>query len=80
MVRKHSCCIATVRVDDPRGALAELSEIPRAAETRCLDATMERLETDIEAMRIRARDWALGDVLGLTMSRIEALRDARALE
>lgn len=64
LARRHSVPVqrAKVRVDDPRGALAEVAEIPREAEIACLDATMERLETDFDAMRARARDWALGDV------------------
>jgi len=67
LARKHSVAVrrTSVRIEDPRGVLDEVGEIPRAAEIGCLDATMERLETDLDAMKARARDWALGDVEAL---------------
>ncbi len=51
-----------LRLTDPRGILTEAGEIPRSAEIDCLAATVERLETDLDSMKARARDWALGDV------------------
>jgi uncharacterized protein YbaP (TraB family) len=64
LARRHRVPIerTAVRLTDPRGILNEVGEIPRAAEIGCLDATVERLETDLEAMKARARAWSLGDV------------------
>lgn len=64
LARRHGVAIehTSLKLDDPRGILTEAGEIPRAAEIGCLDATVERLETDLPVMRERARDWAVGDV------------------
>ena len=53
------------RLDDPRGALAQLGNIAPQAEQACLAATVARLETDLEPMRLRAQAWAVGDVATL---------------
>jgi uncharacterized protein YbaP (TraB family) len=53
------------KLDDPRGALADLDKISPAAEQACLAATVSRLETDLDAMRVRAQAWAVGDVAAL---------------
>ena len=67
LARRHRVPIVrtSIKLQDPRGLLSEVGEIPRAAEIDCLEATIERLETDVPAMQARARDWALGDVQGL---------------
>ena len=67
LARKHDVSIkrTSLRIEDPRGVLDEVGEIPRDAEIGCLDATVERLETDLVAMQARARDWAIGDVEAL---------------
>jgi uncharacterized protein YbaP (TraB family) len=57
-----------LQIKDPKEAIQDLEQIPRAAEIGCLQTTMERLETDLGPMRQRANWWALGD--------IEALRAA----
>jgi len=64
LARKHNVPIArtSLRIEDPRGVLDEVGEIPRQAEINCLDATVERLETDLTAMKQRARAWSEGDV------------------
>jgi uncharacterized protein len=64
LARRHGVTVqrTSLRLDDPRGILTEAGEIPRAAEIGCLDATVERLETDLPAMRQRAQAWAIGDV------------------
>jgi uncharacterized protein len=64
LAREHHVPIVrtSIRVTDPRGILTEAGEIPRAAEIACLAATIDRLETDLDAMKARARDWSLGDV------------------
>lgn len=64
LARRHRVPVehTSIRLDDPRGILTEAGEIPRDAEIGCLDATVERLETDLPAMQSRARAWAVGDV------------------
>jgi uncharacterized protein YbaP (TraB family) len=67
LARKHGVSIRStrLRIEDPRGVLDEVGEIPREAEIGCLDATVERLESDLGAMQARARDWSVGDVEAL---------------
>jgi hypothetical protein len=71
--RRHRVPILPVtldlRIEDPKGAIRELGEIPREAEIECLRTTIERLETDINPMRERANMWSLGDVDGLKAMR-----------
>ncbi|MGH8218916.1 MAG: TraB/GumN family protein [Steroidobacteraceae bacterium] len=64
LARRHGVPIerTSLRLEDPRSILTEAGEIPRTAEIGCLDATVDRLETDLPAMRERARAWAAGDV------------------
>ena len=64
LARKHNVPVVrtSLRIEDPRGVLDEVGEIPRQAEINCLDATIERLETDLSAMKQRARAWSEGDV------------------
>ncbi|HTX25199.1 MAG TPA: TraB/GumN family protein [Steroidobacteraceae bacterium] len=64
LARRHHVPIQRIpiRLQDPRGILTEVGEIPRSAEINCLAATVERLESDLDAMKARARAWALGDV------------------
>ena len=64
LARRHGVAVqrTSLRLDDPRGILTEAGETPLAAEIGCLDATVERLETDLPAMRQRAQAWAIGDV------------------
>jgi uncharacterized protein YbaP (TraB family) len=64
LARRHGVPIerTSVRLEDPRGILAEAGEIPREAEIGCLDATVERLEKDLPVMRERAQAWSVGDV------------------
>ncbi|HTY50610.1 MAG TPA: TraB/GumN family protein [Steroidobacteraceae bacterium] len=54
-----------VHIEDPREVLNEVGDIPAAAETACLQATVSRLETDLAPMAARARDWSVGDVAGI---------------
>jgi hypothetical protein len=53
---------ATLKVDDPSGALKEVSALPPTVEVDCLAATVARIETDLPVMQERARAWAVGDV------------------
>jgi uncharacterized protein YbaP (TraB family) len=51
-----------VPVDDPKQYIRDLSTIPPARETACLDVTMRQLETGLPALRSRANLWATGDI------------------
>jgi uncharacterized protein YbaP (TraB family) len=65
----HGVKVAEVRfditVDDPRGVLKDFRKIPRDADVACLERTVERLETDVPAMRQRANFWSRGDLEGI---------------
>jgi uncharacterized protein YbaP (TraB family) len=49
-------------IEDPRGLLREIGDIPVRAQIGCLDTTLARLESDLAAMKARADAWAVGDV------------------
>lgn len=53
---------AVLEVNDPSGALKEVSALPPTVEVTCLETTITRLETDLPTMQERARAWAVGDV------------------
>jgi uncharacterized protein YbaP (TraB family) len=53
---------AVLSVEDPSGALKEVSALPPSIEVSCLETTVTRLETDLPAMQQRAEAWAVGDV------------------
>jgi len=67
LARRHHVPIREdqIRIEDPKGLLAELRTIPLDSELRCLEATVARLETDLPALRQRAVAWAVGDVAAL---------------
>ena len=48
-------------INEPRTALKELRST-RLADIDCFAKTIERIETDLGAMRIRANAWATGDI------------------
>lgn len=50
-----------VRIDKPRAALKEFKQAP-LDDLECFAKTIERLESDLELMRVRANAWASGDV------------------
>ena len=52
----------TLPVEDPRGLLKEIGQIPAQAQIGCLETTVARLESDLSAMKARAGAWAVGDV------------------
>lgn len=54
-----------IEIDDPRQVIREFKSSPREADVACLRATMDRLETDLAAMKQRANAWASGDLEGL---------------
>ena len=50
-----------VTIDDPKALLRELNE-SSLSDLDCFEKTLERLETDIEPMKLRANAWALGEI------------------
>lgn len=60
--RKVPVVLPKIFIDDPKGALAEVGQISRAAEIACMRSTLARMEEDLEAARRRAEAWAVGDV------------------
>jgi uncharacterized protein YbaP (TraB family) len=67
LARKHRVKVREVKlkIEDPGGVITEIGAIPREAQIRCFEATIARLENDVDAMKARARAWALGDVNAL---------------
>jgi TraB/PrgY/gumN family len=57
--------VLTLKVADAKGAVHDLDKIPRDAEISCFAKTVERVETDLQPMRLRANFWSLGDIEGL---------------
>jgi uncharacterized protein YbaP (TraB family) len=53
---------AELKVEDPSGALKEVSALPPTVEIDCLAATITRIETDLPSMQERAKAWATGNV------------------
>lgn len=51
----------TIKIDQPRAAIKEFRNGP-LDDVACFDATLRRLENDLEAMTVRASAWAIGDV------------------
>lgn len=62
---KHKVKITQLRyeptISEPRAALKELRST-RLADVDCFAKTIERIETDLASMRIRANAWAAGDI------------------
>jgi uncharacterized protein YbaP (TraB family) len=53
-----------LEMDDPSGLLKEFKK-SQLADTACFSKTLARLESDIDAMRVRANAWAKGDLEGI---------------
>ncbi len=53
-----------LKVDNPRQVIKEFKKSP-LDDLDCFSATLARLETDIDAMRLRANAWAKGDIEGI---------------
>jgi hypothetical protein len=51
-------------VDDPGRAIKEFKK-SSLDDVACFSKTIERLETDLDAMRVRANAWAKGDLAGI---------------
>lgn len=54
-----------IKLQDAKGAVRDLKDIPQASEIDCFAKTVERLEVDLQPMRLRANFWSLGDIQGL---------------
>jgi uncharacterized protein YbaP (TraB family) len=67
--RKHKVPMraADIKVDlgDPKKAIEDFTETPREADLDCFNQTLDHFESDLEAMRLRANAWAVGDVEAL---------------
>ena len=65
---KHNVKITEVKfeptISEPRAALKEL-RATRLADVECFAKTIERIETDLATMRVRANAWATGDINAL---------------
>ena len=72
--REHNVKVTSlsVKVDvgNPRQTIRDFTQTPRSADIACLAATIERLETDLDNMKLRANAWAVGDVA--TLERLPA--------
>lgn len=53
-----------VEIDKPRAAIKEFKK-SSLDDIECFAKTLERLETDLDAMRLRANAWAVGDIAAL---------------
>lgn len=56
--------VLELKVDNPRQVIKEFKKSP-FDDAACFAATLTRLETDIDAMRVRATAWAKGDIEGI---------------
>jgi uncharacterized protein YbaP (TraB family) len=56
---------ASIPVDDPKQTIRDFESTTGDLDAACLDATMKRLESDLDAMRQRANAWAIGDIAAL---------------
>lgn len=53
------------RLEDPRGMVDDLANVPREREIACLVATMDYIESELPDLRRRAQAWATGNVAAL---------------
>lgn len=69
LANKHDIKITTprlvVEVDQPRAIIKEFKK-SSLDDVECFARTLERLETDLDAMRLRANAWAVGDMEALS--------------
>ncbi len=54
-----------VRIDDPKGLIAEVAKIPRDKEVACLVATLDYIDRELPNIKRRATAWTVGDVATL---------------
>jgi uncharacterized protein YbaP (TraB family) len=64
--REHNVKITKLKVKvdvgNPRQTIKDFALTPRAQDIACLAATIERLETGLDKMKLRANAWAVGDL------------------
>src|SRR6185312_9429510 len=64
--REHNVRITKLKikvdVGNPRQTIKDFAQTPRSQDIACLAATIERLETDLDNMKMRANAWAVGDL------------------
>lgn len=58
-----------LKLEKPREAIRQF-RASRLDDLACFEQTLDRLETDLEAMRVRANAWATGDVATLRERRV----------
>ncbi|HSX59567.1 MAG TPA: TraB/GumN family protein [Tahibacter sp.] len=83
LAKKHDIAVerptVKVKLAEPRAALREFSR-SSVDDIDCLRKTVERLETDLPAMQLRANAWAVGDIEALRalpfVDQNQACRDA----
>lgn len=77
--KKHNVKIVDVTfeasIDNARAALKEFNST-RLADVDCFEKTLDRIETDLDAMRSRANAWAVGDVDALRSLSVSQQRAA----
>jgi uncharacterized protein YbaP (TraB family) len=77
--KKHNVKISEVAfsasIDNARAALKEFNST-RLADVDCFEKTLDRIETDLDAMRVRANAWAVGDVNALRSLSVSQQRAA----
>jgi uncharacterized protein YbaP (TraB family) len=54
-----------IELEEPKELLEEFGNTPLEGQLVCLETTIARLESDVDAMKARARAWAVGDVEAL---------------
>jgi uncharacterized protein YbaP (TraB family) len=64
-----------VKLEKPREAIREFKQAP-LSDLECFAKTIERLESDVDLMRVRANAWATGDVA--TLRRLAPVDQASA--
>jgi uncharacterized protein YbaP (TraB family) len=66
VAREHDVKITKLKikvdVGNPRQTIKDFAQTPRSQDIACLAATIERLETDLDNMKLRANAWAVGDL------------------
>lgn len=58
---KYTATAITLHLDNPRGALRDFKK-SSMEDLDCFTKTIDRLDVDLDAMRVRANAWAIGDV------------------
>jgi uncharacterized protein YbaP (TraB family) len=54
-----------VQLQDPKGLIADLADIPRDQEVACLTSTLDYIDRELPDIKRRAAAWAVGDVATL---------------